>query len=72
MAENYTVLEELGSKTTASPIYAQHLLIFVVAGGSFGVVYKAIDRTTGEFVAIKHVSLTTNFITHLVLTALLD
>jgi hypothetical protein len=25
-------------------------------GGSFGVVYKAIERSTGEFVAIKHVS----------------
>lgn len=29
---------------------------FVVAGGSFGVVYKAIERATGETVAIKHVS----------------
>lgn len=24
-------------------------------GGSFGVVYKAIERATGELVAIKHV-----------------
>lgn len=24
-------------------------------GGSFGVVYKAIDKSTGELVAIKHV-----------------
>ena len=27
-----------------------------LAGGSFGVVYKAIDKATGETVAIKHVS----------------
>lgn len=26
------------------------------AGGSFGVVYKAIEISTGEIVAIKHVS----------------
>jgi serine/threonine protein kinase len=25
-------------------------------GGSFGVVYKAIEKDTGEIVAIKHVS----------------
>lgn len=25
------------------------------AGGSFGVVYKAIEKATGEVVAIKHV-----------------
>ena len=27
-----------------------------VLGGSFGVVYKAFERTTGDVVAIKHVS----------------
>ncbi|KAB2576709.1 MST3 domain containing protein [Lasiodiplodia theobromae] len=37
-ADNYQVLEELGS-------------------GSFGVVYKAIEKSTGEIVAIKHIDL---------------
>jgi len=32
-----------------------------LGSGSFGVVYKAIDRLTGEIVAIKHVSLSNMF-----------
>ncbi|KAI6876122.1 Pkinase-domain-containing protein, partial [Hortaea werneckii] len=38
MAEEYQMLEELGS-------------------GSFGVVYKAIEKATGDLVAIKHIDL---------------
>ncbi|KAK8186907.1 kinase-like domain-containing protein [Phyllosticta capitalensis] len=38
MADDYQVLEELGS-------------------GSFGTVYKAIEKSTGEIVAIKHIDL---------------
>lgn len=28
-----------------------------LGSGSFGVVYKAVEKTTGDLVAIKHVSL---------------
>lgn len=31
--------------------------LLTVAGGSFGVVYRALDKNTGEFVAIKHIDL---------------
>lgn len=32
------------------------LLVSIDVGGSFGVVYKGIEKATGEVVAIKHVS----------------
>ncbi|KAK3707364.1 hypothetical protein LTR37_012208 [Vermiconidia calcicola] len=38
MADDYQVLEELGS-------------------GSFGIVYRALQKSTGEYVAIKHIDL---------------
>jgi hypothetical protein len=36
-------------------IFKRLELIDVCIGGSFGVVYKAIERATGDIVAIKHV-----------------
>jgi serine/threonine-protein kinase 24/25/MST4 len=71
MASQYQVLEELGSKYPISPLllleecffFFLPLLVGLVLicdaclGGSFGVVYKAIERETGDIVAIKHVCL---------------
>ena len=31
------------------------IMLIVLTGGSFGVVYKAIEKETGDIVAIKHV-----------------
>lgn len=55
LANQYQVLEELGSKLTGMRL-GNHYSHWI-EGGSFGVVYKAIERATGEVVAIKHVSL---------------
>lgn len=35
---------------------ARYQVLEELGSGSFGTVYKAIDKTTGEVVAIKHVS----------------
>lgn len=65
VADHYQVLEELGREyrpPTHSQMPTRHCLSRrqltkeSVPGGSFGVVYKAIEKATGETVAIKHVS----------------
>lgn len=64
MSSHYQVLEELGSELLSAffffflffQLHFRRLTVFPpFAGGSFGVVYKAIDKTDGEIVAIKHV-----------------
>ena len=55
LANGYQMLEELGS-THCAPIAAATTSADREAGGSFGVVYKAIEKSTGEIVAVKHVS----------------
>lgn len=66
MADDYQMLEELGSKWLATRSISDLwdslqeglrccLITNSGPGGSFGVVYKAVDRNTGELVAIKHV-----------------
>lgn len=56
VAEHYQVLEELGREFKRLEILLGRLINFRFLGGSFGIVYKGIEKTTGETVAIKHVS----------------
>lgn len=54
LADHYQVLEELGRKFGQG--YGILRTLTTLLGGSFGVVYKGIEKATGETVAIKHVS----------------
>ena len=54
MADRYRVLEELGSQCYC-PGFVKSEADRKVIGGSFGVVYKGIEKDTGDVVAIKHV-----------------
>ena len=43
-----------------SKLANQYQLLEALVSGSFGVVYKAIEKSTGEIVAIKHIDLETS------------
>lgn len=50
---DYEMLEELGSMFGQAPVSDRPLI--QAPGGSFGIVYKARERSTNEIVAVKHV-----------------
>lgn len=56
VAEHYQVLEELGREFEPIDTLSKELKLTIYVGGSFGIVYKGIEKATGETVAIKHVS----------------
>ncbi|KAJ0416384.1 hypothetical protein BJY00DRAFT_304161 [Aspergillus carlsbadensis] len=45
------------SRAMADDMASQYQMMEELGSGSFGTVYKAIDKTTGEIVAIKHIDL---------------
>ncbi|KAL4978914.1 hypothetical protein BDW66DRAFT_157786 [Aspergillus desertorum] len=45
------------SRTMAVDMASQYQMMEELGSGSFGTVYKAIDKSTGEIVAIKHIDL---------------
>jgi len=58
LAAKFQVLEQLGSKSILLSLYRStvNLTTSLSPGGSFGTVYKAIEKQSGTIVAIKQVS----------------
>ncbi|KAL4956490.1 hypothetical protein BDW69DRAFT_192346 [Aspergillus filifer] len=54
------VCETKMSRTMADDMASQYQMMEELGSGSFGTVYKAIDKSTGEIVAIKHIDLETS------------
>ncbi|KAL4944664.1 hypothetical protein BDV06DRAFT_210089 [Aspergillus oleicola] len=48
------------SRTMEDDMASQYQMMEELGSGSFGTVYKAIDKSTGEIVAIKHIDLETS------------
>jgi serine/threonine protein kinase len=58
--DRYTPQEPIAMETSdddGESLAAQYQMLEELGSGSFGVVYKAIERKTGEIVAVKHVRL---------------
>jgi serine/threonine protein kinase len=56
--DRYTPAEPIAMATSdddGESLAAQYQMLEELGSGSFGVVYKAIERKTGEIVAVKHV-----------------
>lgn len=46
---------EIGDEADGDALADRYQMLEELGSGSFGVVYKAIEKATGEIVAIKHV-----------------
>jgi serine/threonine protein kinase len=56
--DRFTPHEPIAMETSdddGESLAAQYQMLEELGSGSFGVVYKAIERKTGEIVAVKHV-----------------
>ena len=55
--QSYFEIQE--DSSNGDSLAARYQVLEELGSGSFGVVYKAIEKSTGEIVAIKHVRLPT-------------